>query len=713
MNPVPTITGTGAICAGNATTWTPAGGGGATWSSGATGIATIGATSGIVTGLAAGTATVTYTIATGCKATGTITINPLPTIMGAGSVCAGAVINLSSGTTGGAWSSSNTTVATVNTTGLVTGKTSGTATITYTTGAGCIASKPVTVHAAAAPITGVKNMCDGGDTITVRSADAPSGIWMSSLVTISPAGLVTAMSRGVAGITYTLPTGCMATAALTVNPMPGAIVKPGAVCEGAVTLLSNSITGGVWTSSNKAVATIGASTGAVTGVLTGTTIISYTLPTGCMVVDTIAIFASPDVITGAGTICENATITVSNTVSGGVWTSAAPGTALVGSTIGIITGVAAGTASIVYTLPGGCAAEATVTVLPLPALYTITGGGTFCGLDTGVHVGLGGSAAGYTYELYNGSVPADTMAGTGGFLDFGLQTAGGSYSVAAINPLTGCRVTMKGIATVSVVIPPAAAVDITPSPGVVLCAGTMVMIMATPTNGGGIPAYEWKVNSVVSGTGVLFNYRPKDGDVVVVMLTGSEYCTSPRVAYASAIMKVITPVDPDITITTDPATNIEKGRNVTLTATVTNSLPSLTYQWLVNDIAISVATDATYTTNTLAHNDEVACRVTSSGVCVTEATMKMRVEVKSSDVKPLTPKGELLLYPNPARNELIVEGGKEREMRIFNIVGQQVYQTALRSGKETLSIEGLAPGVYVVQVTDKGGDVKNVRLVKE
>ncbi len=66
-----------------------------------------------------------------------------------------------------------------------------------------------------------------------------------------------------------------------------------------------------------------------------------------------------------------------------------------------------------------------VTILPLPDVYSVYGGGSFCAGDTGVHVKLNWSATGFKYLLYDGSVIMDSLKGTGDSLDYGLQTLGG------------------------------------------------------------------------------------------------------------------------------------------------------------------------------------------------------------------------------------------------------------------------------------------------
>ncbi|MEI6683537.1 MAG: PKD domain-containing protein [Bacteroidota bacterium] len=93
----------------------------------------------------------------------------------------------------------------------------------------------------------------------------------------------------------------------------------------------------------------------------------------------------------------------------------------------------------------------TVSVLPLPAVFNVTGGGSYANGGAGVPVGLSGSEVGIGYMLYLGAIPKTTLPGVpgnGNAITFGNQTAAGTYTVVATNLATGCISNMTGSATV-------------------------------------------------------------------------------------------------------------------------------------------------------------------------------------------------------------------------------------------------------------------------
>ncbi|MBV8253642.1 MAG: Ig-like domain-containing protein, partial [Chitinophaga sp.] len=493
------ITGTTSMCIGSTTTLSSTTANGI-WSSSNSGVATIDANSGLVTGVSAGTVTITYEVtnANGCKAsqTATVTVNTLPVvspITGTTSMCMGTVTTLSSTTTGGVWSSSNTTVATIDVNGLVTGVAAGTTTITYevTSANGCKAKQTATVAVNAlpvvSPITGTTSMCLGA--ATTLSSTTTGGVWSSSnnaVATIDVNGLVTGVSAGTTTITYevTNANGCKAKqiATVTVNALP--VVSPitgtTSMCMGAATTLSNTTTGGVWSSSNTAIATVDANSGLVTGVSAGTATITYEVTNGgckAQQTTTITVKAQPVVspITGTTSMCMGATTTLSSTTTGGVWSSSNTGVATIDANTGLVTGVSAGTATITYevTNANGCKAEQTVTVTvnALPVVSPITGTTNMC---IGAATTLSSTTTGGVWSSSNTGV-ATIDANTGLVTGVSAGTTTITYEVTNAN---GCKAEQTATVTVN------ALPVVSPITGTTnMCMGAATTLSSTTTGG--------------------------------------------------------------------------------------------------------------------------------------------------------------------------------------------------------------------------------------
>jgi PKD repeat protein len=110
-----------------------------------------------------------------------------------------------------------------------------------------------------------------------------------------------------------------------------------------------------------------------------------------------------------------------------------------------------GTAQLhVAAVNNGCqgpwSANLSITIDGGPGIYSMTGGGAYCGQGgNGSPVGLDGSQTGVNYTLYlNGTPTSNTVAGTGSAISFGNQMTAGTYTAVANNPSTTCNSTMNG-----------------------------------------------------------------------------------------------------------------------------------------------------------------------------------------------------------------------------------------------------------------------------
>ncbi len=566
------ITGTLSVCNTLTTQLTDATAGG-TWSvAPPPGIATISGT-GLVTGTGVGTATISYDIS-GCAATAVVTVNLQPgAINGVLSVCQGLTTQLTDADAGGAWTSVPVTIATISGTGLVNGVAVGTATISYTIGS-CAATAIVTVEPLPVAISGTKTVCVG---LTTSLSDATGGgTWSASNgnATISGVGLVTGVTAGTDVITYTIGTGCTVTTIVTINPLPAAISGSSQVCVGSTVTLSDATGGGTWSSSNPFVAFI-SGTGVVTGVTAGTATITYTLNTGCIMTMVMTVNPLPSGISGASVVCPGATITLSDAAGVGTWTSSNLTVATVGAATGIVTGVAAGTANITFTLGTGCNVFKTITVNPAPAsVITPLGSLTFC--PGGFVVLTANVGAGLTYQWLD-----NLVAITGAITSEYIASSTGSYEVVETNTF-GCTGTAAAVLVTS---DTANAVITSPTGSTAtICSGASLTIDAN--TGVGL-TYQWLLGGAAISGAVSSTYTTSNAGDYSVIVTNATGCSA-----TSTVLTVSINPSPTANIALSGPITFCQGGSVTMS---TIDSAGYSYQWYDAAGAISSANTSSYT----------------------------------------------------------------------------------------------------------------------
>ena len=377
-----------------------------TWKSSNTSVAAV-SSSGVVTAKAAGVATITVTTNDGsktaqCNVTVSVPVSgvsldktSLTLPVGDTQTLTATVSPSNASDKSVAWSSGNTSVATVSSTGVVTAKAAGTTTITVTTkDGGKTATCNVTV---VIPVTGVSldqtslTMVAGDNrtlTATVSPSDATdkSVTWSSSntsVATVSSTGVVTAKAGGSATITVTTNDGGKtASCSVTVSvPVTGVSLNKTSLTlsEGDTQTLTATVSPTTatdkevtWASDNETVATV-TSSGAIVAKNAGTAVITVTTHDGAKTASC-AVTVKPRVtgvsldntsisLTVGSTQTLTATVTPADALDKSVtWSSNNTSVATV-STYGVVTAKAAGTATItVRTNDGGKTATCTVTV---------------------------------------------------------------------------------------------------------------------------------------------------------------------------------------------------------------------------------------------------------------------------------------------------------------------------------------------------------------
>lgn len=175
--------------------------------------------------------------------------------------------------------------------------------------------------------------------------------------------------------------------------------------------------------------------------------------------------------------------------------------------------------------------------------------------------------------------------------------------------------------TIQVTAPVTPSVTISANPSGQICAGTSVTFTALPTNGGGLPGYQWKLNGANIANGSTYTSTTlANGDQISLVLSTSLSCvTSPTATSNTITMTVVQPVTPSVTITQNPLGVICAGSNVTFTATPTNGGNAPSYQWNVNGNPVGT-NSATYSTTALQNGDLVTVTLTSNATCAQPLT---------------------------------------------------------------------------------------------
>ena len=89
------------------------------------------------------------------------------------------------------------------------------------------------------------------------------------------------------------------------------------------------------------------------------------------------------------------------------------------------------------------------------------------------------------------------------------------------------------------------------------------------------------------------------------------------------------------------------------------------------------------------------------------ATLAGLVDTSVEDVES----SRLMVYPNPARDMITIQGIPMRQVEVFNLIGQRVLKETCHGSAIPLDVASLAAGVYVLRVIDDAMQAHSLRLV--
>lgn len=325
------------------------------------------------------TYTVTVTDVFGCSASTSTTIKTLTDIIVPGRVlCLSSTYTLPDFRMGtwdtllidGNWISNRPSIATVSKQGVITPLAPGDVTFTFKYADCYVTSEIFNVRAnPTVAFMGPNEICVSG---TTSLSPISGGQWASSnplVATVNSSGIVFGNSPGVASLTFTdANTGCSSVlvSSIVVKAKPAvAITGPSSICVGSFTNLSPNA-GGTWISDNIIVASV-TNNGIVTGLIAGSAQFRFLAANGCFsdLTPLVNILPKPQVsITGNDHICVGGNTTLSPN-TGGSWSSN-NGLVLAVSNSGLVTGVAPGITTVVFTSSFGCISDPTLPIIVSP-----------------------------------------------------------------------------------------------------------------------------------------------------------------------------------------------------------------------------------------------------------------------------------------------------------------------------------------------------------
>ena len=595
-----------------------------------------GATTQTVNGVGAGTYTVTVTDVNGCTTTGTVTVTEPPVLTSNASVTSnynGQDVSCNGSTDGSisvipvggtvpytyVWSNGATTQS-------VSGVGAGTYTVTITDLNGCTSNASVTVTEPLLPLTATAQVTSNYNGEDV-SCNAAAGGTPDGIISATPNG-------GTAPYTY------------------------------------------AWST--------GVTTQTVTGVGAGTYTVTVTDVNGCTTTASVTV-TEPTVLTSSASVTSDYNgqdVSCNGSTDGSISVNPNGGTAPytyqwnTGATTQSVTGVGAGTYTVLITDANGCTVNASVTVTePAQAVGATTqvtsdynGQDVSCNgsTDGSINVTPGGGTAPYTYQWSSG---ATTQAASG--------LGAGTYTVT-VTDVNGCATNASVTVTEPVLLTSASSVTSNYNGQDVSCnsaaGGTPDGVVNVIAAGGTVPyAYDWSNGaSTQTATGVgAGTYNVTVTDANGCASTSSVTVTEPTVLGSTS--SVVSDYNGQ-----DIACN--GGTNGSINVAPTGGTAPYTYNWSTGGTAptISGVGAGTYSVTV---TDVNGCTSTSS-VTVTEPTP---IQVTASVT-------HVLCFGNSTGSiNLTVNGG----------VGPYTYVWS--EGSTAEDIGGLAAGSYTVNVTDANG----------
>ena len=652
----------------------------------------------------------------------------VPAITGSLTVCSGAATTLSGAVAGGEWSVSNATLATVSTSGVVSGISAGNDTVYYVVSNACgttTISRGIAIAAlpAAGTIGGTPTVCQG-DTVALTETTL-GGTWAlagfaGAVAAIDTGGRLRGISPGTVTVEYLAENSCGVDTAFftaTVNPRPQAGLLGGTnqLCIGGTGSVSSTDSGGVWSTAEGAILHLNATTGGFSALSAGTAIITYTTTNSCgsaMAYDTVRVLPFPvlnstltpaAVCSGAPfaysatTITTGAAISWTREVVTGISNIATSDTGnAINETLTNTTSAVIPVSYFVTIRASGCAntENVTVDVNPTP---TLSGGLNFTTCSGARFVYNASSpVSGTSFSWTRAALPGITPAGASGPASI-AETLNNSTSAAIVVgyqfhlTANGCTNSENINVSVESAPPPPPHITLT-SPSWV-CSNTLYQNFGAATTPPAGVTYTWGANSAdIWATGstkqyalVNFNYT----GVALVTLTASytgSTCGS-RDSFVVAVGDAVSEY---------PAVTFANG-------TFTAPGDMFSYQWGYDDVTtlapttLAGETSASYANATPDFTHNLYWVITEHQWCTQKSYYQAPLSVVG-----VSEMNNVVITPNPNNGNFTIKAecgyDEKGTVIVANIMGQVMKIAPFATNSVIEVSSDIAPGIYFVTI---------------
>lgn len=234
-------------------------------------------------------------------------------------------------------------------------------------------------------------------------------------------------------------------------------------------------------------------------------------------------------ITGSDSVCVGGQVYLQCKTQGGNWAASNPNATIVS---GLVTGAAAGADTINYVVSNACITRAstkTIHVLPtlVPSVTITTNPTAGTPICEGTPITLtanptnGGDSATYLWQINSAVVGMDST--------YSYTPNNADIVNATLTSNAKCLVQPSATATdtITVVAPVVPVVNISAYPGLTISAGQVDTFVATVTNGGTAPVYQWMLNGTVIANQTAAIYMAvglANNDSVTCMVSNGDAC---------------------------------------------------------------------------------------------------------------------------------------------------------------------------------------------